>query len=405
RESDVNEGRTVFVRNLPYTVENEELEEFFSKYGAVKYARAVVDKISGISKGSAFVQFLSKEAADSCVEAAAGEEDSGLSIGGRNLLVTLAVSRNQAGEFGEKKDKKKEQKDTRNLYLAREGMIRPGTAAAKEVAPADLALRLKIDAAKRLKLKDQNVFVSSTRLCVHNIPPTVTDQQLREIVVKAAGDKQAKLVECRIMRDLNRLNTQGVGKSKGFAFCAFTQHEHALSALQHLNNNPDIFGDKKRPIVEFSLENRKALEAKQKRVEKSRAKLRQKAQEVEDRKQSTGVAQNRKRKHKNKEGFLPLEKRKEQDKVARSLHKGALGLPSHSGPKQRHKPRPSQQIKDKKKPNSFNMGSRKQQPVKPKSLKEKPLKMKKPNKKRNDTDSFDKLVAAYKQKIMSSAQF
>lgn len=36
-------------------------------------------------------------------------------------MVSLAVSRNQAGEFSEKKDQKKEQKDTRNLYLAREG--------------------------------------------------------------------------------------------------------------------------------------------------------------------------------------------------------------------------------------------------------------------------------------------
>ncbi|BFZ09199.1 hypothetical protein BsWGS_12238 [Bradybaena similaris] len=411
RESDVNEGRTVFVRNLPYTIENEELEEFFSQYGAVKYARAVVDKISGMPKGSAFVQFLSKEAADSCVEAGHRAEDSGLSLGGRNLLVSLAVSRNQAGEFSEKKDQKKEQKDTRNLYLAREGMIRPGTAAAaKDVTPADLALRMKIDATKRLKLKDQNVFVSSTRLCVHNIPPTVSDQELRKIVLTAAGDGQAKLVECRIMRDLNRLNSQGVGKSRGFAFCAFTQHEHALSALQHLNNNPDIFGDKKRPIVEFSLENRKALEAKQKRVEKSRAKLKQKAQESEDKSKFTGAAHKRKRKYKSKEDFLPLEQRKEQDKVARSLHKGPLGLPSHSGAKQRHKPRPSQQMKDKKKTHNIgrrdgNMANRKQQPMKEKPFREKPLKMKNSNKKRNNTDSFDKLVAAYKQKIMSSAQF
>ena len=47
-----------------------------------------------------------------------------LSLGGRNLYMKLAVSRQEATEL--KGKVKKEQKDTRNLYLAREGMIRPG---------------------------------------------------------------------------------------------------------------------------------------------------------------------------------------------------------------------------------------------------------------------------------------
>jgi len=56
----------------------------------------------------------------------------------------------------------------------------------------------------------------------------------------------------------------------GFAFVSFTEHEQALACLKAMNNNPNIFGDTKRPIVEFSLENRKALDAKAKRLEKSR---------------------------------------------------------------------------------------------------------------------------------------
>lgn len=51
------------------------------------------------------------------------------------------------------------------------------------------------------------------------------------------------------------------------------------------------------------------------------AKLKQKAQEAEDKSKFTAGAHKRKRKYKSKEGFLPLEQRKEQDKVARSLHK------------------------------------------------------------------------------------
>lgn len=46
------------------------------------------------------------------------------------------------------------------------------------------------------------------------------------------------------MRDMARVNAQGVAKSKGYAFVEFAQHEHALTALQNTNNE-DIFGEKK----------------------------------------------------------------------------------------------------------------------------------------------------------------
>jgi len=47
------------------------------------------------------------------------------------------------------------------------------------------------------------------------------------------------------MRDLARVNAEGKGKSMGFGFVSFSDHQHALAALRHTNNNPDIFGEKK----------------------------------------------------------------------------------------------------------------------------------------------------------------
>ncbi|KAI8791659.1 RNA-binding protein 28 [Biomphalaria glabrata] len=434
RESDVTEGRTVFVRNLPFNTAENELEDFFSQFGDVNYARTVYDHSTGLSRGSAFIQFSTKESADDCIKAAEDSVKGGLSVGERQLVVTLAVSRQQASQLIQKKEEKKaEPKDSRNLYLAREGLIREGTEAAEDVPPADMAMRSKIAAANRAKLKDQNIFVSSTRLCVHNIPATVTDQRLRKIVYQAAGDRSAKVTECRIMRDLNRLNSQGVGKSRGYAFCAFNKHEHALKALHHLNNNKEIFGDKKRPIVEFSLENRKALEIKQKRIEKSQAKCKQ--VEASLNRKSPGAPKGKsggpqgkahgtfqaktpraspavmtktdgeskkkwKRKNKQKlwKDTRPLDTMKSQDKVARAMHKGPLGLPSHFGPKQRHKKRPASQGREHgpKSNKKFKKEPRKQfvQGT------NKTPKMKTFNKKKQ-FDEFDKMVANYKQKIVA----
>lgn len=41
-----------------------------------------------------------------------------------------------------------------------------------------------------------------------------------------------------------------LGKSKGFGFVEFTEHLDALTCLRNLNNNPDIFTDKKVQFVD-----------------------------------------------------------------------------------------------------------------------------------------------------------
>jgi len=44
------------------------------------------------------------------------------------------------------------------------------------------------------------------------------------------------------MRDLTRVNTSGIARSRGYAFVEFGDHKHALKALHATNNNADILG-------------------------------------------------------------------------------------------------------------------------------------------------------------------
>jgi RNA recognition motif-containing protein len=46
------------------------------------------------------------------------------------------------------------------------------------------------------------------------------------------------------MRDLKKVDAQGRGLSKGYAFVSFNTHEHAIAALRAVNNNPDVFTPK-----------------------------------------------------------------------------------------------------------------------------------------------------------------
>uniref|UniRef100_H3AQJ2 RNA binding motif protein 28 n=1 Tax=Latimeria chalumnae TaxID=7897 RepID=H3AQJ2_LATCH len=248
--ADVNEGRTVFIRNLSFDTEEEELGELLQQFGDLKYVRIVLHPDTEHSKGCAFAQFLTKEAAEKCLEAAQDEsEKGGLKLDGRKLNVVLAISRDAAQKLREKK--KQKPTGTRNLYLAREGMVRAGTKAAEGLSAADLAKRARFQLLIVQKNRNKNLFPSRFSIFnrngkklssqEENSPPQLSSFLLPLTSETRTVESQA----IRVMRDLKNRTAGGVGRSLGYAFAEFEEHKHALQALRHLNNNPKIFGPSK----------------------------------------------------------------------------------------------------------------------------------------------------------------
>lgn len=57
--SHADDDRTVFFKNVPFIVDNEQLKECAEKYaGAVEYAVICMDPLTEHSKGTAFVRFI-----------------------------------------------------------------------------------------------------------------------------------------------------------------------------------------------------------------------------------------------------------------------------------------------------------------------------------------------------------
>ena len=55
---DINEGKTVFLKNVPFDVTNDELRAFISeKIGPVYFAVVCIDQLTEHSRGTAFVKF------------------------------------------------------------------------------------------------------------------------------------------------------------------------------------------------------------------------------------------------------------------------------------------------------------------------------------------------------------
>merc|ERR1712110_1310942 len=193
-------------------------------------------------KGTALVKFSSEESANKCIDASTSKD--GLFLDGRQIYAIAALSKEDA-EKNNKEKVEKVSKDNRNLYLAREGLVREGTLAAEGVSKEDMAKRNHLSKWKKQMLKDLTMFVSPTRLCIRNLPPDLDDKRLK-----------------KIMRDFKKSTTAGskgaVGASKGFGFVTYTTHAAALNALRKVNNNPLVIRKEQRPIIEFSIENRTA---------------------------------------------------------------------------------------------------------------------------------------------------
>ena len=271
------EGCSVFIRDVPTECSKQMLFERMSKFGKVRSCRMVMDKASGRPKGTAFVDFVKPDAAKTAVEAAGKVEGGGVKVAGRRVTLALAVSASEAASLATQrtkdaapgKGKRDGPRDNRNLYLASEGQIHEEGPAARGVSQADIMKRRRAKEEQALKLKNPNFFISRTRLQVRNVPPEVDQKELKKIfleaVKKRATQANPRVLHAKLLYDPTRPDAEGKPRSRGIGFVEFAEHEHALAALRALNNNPEVFNKARRPIIEFAVEDARAVKKLERR--------------------------------------------------------------------------------------------------------------------------------------------
>jgi RNA recognition motif-containing protein len=85
----MNQNR-LFVGNLAYQTAENDLQDLFSQAGAVVSVNLMVDKITGKSRGFAFVEFATAEEANKAVERFHNQD-----FQGRALTVNIARPREE----------------------------------------------------------------------------------------------------------------------------------------------------------------------------------------------------------------------------------------------------------------------------------------------------------------------
>jgi RNA recognition motif-containing protein len=85
----------LFVGGLPFSVDDQELQEMFEAYGTVASAKIIMDRETGKSRGFGFVEFPTDSDGEAAIKALNGG-----SLEGRTLTVKLAEDKPRGGSGG-----------------------------------------------------------------------------------------------------------------------------------------------------------------------------------------------------------------------------------------------------------------------------------------------------------------
>lgn len=206
------------------------------------------------------------------------------------------------------------------------------------------------------------------------------------------ANNQPKILQAKIERSKDRIDSEGKLRSKGFGFVEFQEHAHAMAVLRQLNNNPTYFGAAKRLTVEFALENALVLRKREERLKKVQEKLGTTPGE-----RASKATEKRKARRERREARLRLE----------SSGKG--GNQKKASAAKEEKGREARPVKQATKPSAAVV--KKPEAKKAEAKKEKKevvakQEMQRPQKKRKrdeQEEKFQKMVNSYKQKLFKSS--
>lgn len=246
---------TVFVRNLPFTVDDDMLFEHFQQFGPIGFARCVTDRETQRPKGTGFVRFVKEEDMIEClkgvprtkltktttdrkdgttitnIHSVLEDQDADptgkYTMEGRVLQITRAVDRTEATRLTAEgaATRFNRDKDKRRLYLLSEGTIDAKSPLYEKLSPSEVKMREDSATMRRKQIQENpGLHLSLTRLSIRNIPRSTTSKDLkalaRQAVVGFAHDVKAGKRERLSKEEIARggeemLNAERARKRKG----------------------------------------------------------------------------------------------------------------------------------------------------------------------------------------------
>ncbi|KAI8024619.1 hypothetical protein LOK49_LG02G01311 [Camellia lanceoleosa] len=165
-------ARRVYIRNIPRTVNNDELRQIVEEHGAVEKAEVMYDKYSGRSRRFAFITMKTVEDANAAVEKLNGTQ-----IGGREIKANITE---------------------------------------KPLQTMDLPF---------FQSEESEFIDSPHKVYVGNLAKTVTTELLKNFFAE-----KGKVLSAKVSR------VPGTSKSSGFGFVTFSSEEDVEAVISSVNN-------------------------------------------------------------------------------------------------------------------------------------------------------------------------
>ena len=225
---------TIFIRNLPISVDQDQLRDFFAKYGKIRWARVVIDKETKTPKGTAFVKFVDSAVAQQLIEYSRSYEmfllnknprfksdpKFSLEIEGTILKIFPGEKREAIADKMKDREEKDALKEVKVKPLKKIRRLKDLVAFDKDgkrnIALAELGLwqandemdeedRAKFTShykEKIEKLKNPNNSVSNTRIILKFLDKGISEEQIKDLAHEFLSAHSLKPKELTFVRPL-----------------------------------------------------------------------------------------------------------------------------------------------------------------------------------------------------------
>ena len=286
-------NKEIFIRNLNFNTTEEKLKDFFTQYipeDSIEFCLIVKDKETQNSKGTAFIKLTGKSYnklmnlyyESNKRKYSSLNEMNPFELEGRNLKLFDAISKDEIKNLEKEKDKKQSKRSKEFLYygLSKESINYCDLI--EEINDLDIQRREKLIQIKKDNYyKNPNFHVSLTRLSLRNFEKNINENDIKKIIYDTInGNKEItkKYKNIKMIKQIKLLRDENE-KSKCVAFVECVDFDLGKFLIDKLSGFKFNNKSNKGLILDFSLDDFRKKNVREKKIERIKVLKKQKQKE------------------------------------------------------------------------------------------------------------------------------
>ena len=286
-------NKEIFIRNLNFNTTEEKLKDFFIQYipeDSIEFCLIVKDKETQISKGTAFIKLTEKSYnklmnlynESNKKKYSSLNEMNPFELEGRNLKLFDAISKNDIKNLEKEKDKKQSKRSKEFLYYGLSKESINNCDLIEEINDIDIQRREKLIQIKKDNYyKNPNFHVSLTRLALRNFEKNINENDIKKIIydtINKDKDIIKKYKNIKMIKQIKLLREEDE-KSKCVAFVECVDFNLGKFLIDKLSGFKFNNKSNKGLILDFSLDDFRKKNKREKKIERIKVLKKQKQKE------------------------------------------------------------------------------------------------------------------------------